>query len=416
MNLLNGFRSCQSTKAQTGLTGQNGFAIIVVLSVLFLVTGVALLAFSTSDTDRKIAGNNLDNTQAYYSAEAGIAYAMANLSADTLWRAGFNNDTVGNASYSVQVIDSTIPGQSKLQDSLILHATGFADGAKSEIEVLLGRPRIKTFRYAAFGDTAFKFGGNGMTDSYNSDSGTYLGQRVNGPDDGGNMFGGSSGDVSSNGKLNIGGGTQIHGNASSYDTVIVTNSSRVYGTTNSNAPRIYLPPITQQELDYAKANSNVAKGMKLTGKATYDPKTYSLDVGGAASNATLGTGVYYFSDIKLGSGAQLTIAPGADVTIYMTGDLDATSGIIVNNTQKADHLQIYCAGANLSLSGGTGAYQAIYAPNANINISGGSDLWGAVIGKSLASIGGSKFHFDRALLKLDRTERDKYKRVAWHVL
>ncbi len=35
----------------------------------------------------------------------------------------------------------------------------------------------------------------------------------------------------------------------------------------------------------------------------------------------LSTGVYYFSDITLGQNAVVALEPGAEVTIYMTGDL-----------------------------------------------------------------------------------------------
>ncbi|HLG94222.1 MAG TPA: hypothetical protein VI546_05245, partial [candidate division Zixibacteria bacterium] len=74
---------------------QKGFAFIVVLAVLVLVTGLALISFNTSDTDRMIASNNLGQARAYYAAEGGVRLSLAQLKADSSWRAGFSNTTLG---------------------------------------------------------------------------------------------------------------------------------------------------------------------------------------------------------------------------------------------------------------------------------------------------------------------------------
>jgi len=404
MALLNRFRNRQGFKLPKGLTGQIGFALIAVISLLFIVIAVVLLSLSTSDTDRKIAANNLGNTQAYYSAEAGIAHAMATLAADTLWRAGYNNDTVGNASYSVQVIDSTMPGQSKLQDSLILHATGFADGSESRIDVLLRRKK-STFQDGIFGDSAVDIGGNALINAYNSDSGSYT-----------DSTGGMGGGVGSNGKITIKGTSDIYGNVYTPDTVRTTGAVNVYGTTSSSAPPTTLEPISQADMDYARLNSNAPAGLTMTGGASYDPTTQSLTAGGNGATVTFTSGIYYFSDIKFTSQAQIVIDSGAKVIIFMTGELDAAGGTIANTSQKAENFQIYSTGPSISLTGSEDLYATIYAPNAHIKLAGDGNFYGSLIGKSIAMPGGAQVHYDRSLLNAQRVLRGKYAKAAWHVL
>jgi Tfp pilus assembly protein PilX len=70
------------------LSNRDGFAFIVVIAVLFLVTILAMAAFNTSDTDRQISSNNLSSTRVYYAAEAGAIRAMAVLTDSANWRAG----------------------------------------------------------------------------------------------------------------------------------------------------------------------------------------------------------------------------------------------------------------------------------------------------------------------------------------
>lgn len=413
MTLLNGFRSWRNSRFSAGLAGQKGFALIVVLALLFLITAVALVAFSTSNNDRQISSNNLRSSQAYYAAEAGVSRALSMFN-DSLWRAGFNDDSIGRAHYSVHVTDSlTNPA---LKDSLMLRSTGHADGSESQIEVLMARKRNPIFRWGAFGDDTVKMGDEAMLDSYDSDSGTYAAQAVNGPDDEGNMYAGWV-EVGSNGEINLKDKTQIHGNVGTPDTIIQQgNDVDIYGTASSSAPTVTLEPITDGEINLARLNSDAQTGLTLSGVASYDPATKSLSAAGGGSQIVISSGLYYFSNVNLSSNSQLVLPPGAKVVIYVTGNLDASDGSLVNNSQKPENLQIYSTGNTVDIRGSSVFYGAVYAPNAEIRVANGGAVYGSLIGRELNNEQGGKIHFDRSLLKLESPLKSKYKAVAWQAL
>ncbi|MCI0329933.1 MAG: hypothetical protein L0196_03135 [candidate division Zixibacteria bacterium] len=382
------------------LQNQGGFALITVLGILLLVTLLALGAFSTSDTDRAIASNNVYNNQAFYAAEAGVSRALGMLY-DSTWRAGFANATIGHTKYSVQVIDSlTEPG---LKDSLLLVATGLANGSESVIHVLLAKKRSSVYRRAVYGDSTVDVVGNALVDAYNSDSGAYT-------------PGGMGGDIGSDGLIHVGGDATIYGNVATADTIITNGSMTIYGTSNNSASTVTLEPITQTDLDYAKWNSDVSTSMTLSGGATYNSGTYALSASGSTAQITMTTGIYFFSSISLTSGAKLVIPSDQQVVIFMTGSLNAAGGIIANTSAIPANLQVYSSGLTIDITGSATIYAAIYAPNAEIKVSGGGVVYGSLVGKTVKDAGNGTVHFDRALLDLESPLKGKYKAVAWQVL
>ena len=384
------------------LKHQQGFAFIVVLSILFLITGLALVSFSTSDTDRKISVNYFQTTKAYYTAEAGIIRALGMLY-DSTWRAGFTNAAIGSTNYTVQVIDSSDSGFVGLKDSLLLVSTGRADGSESVINALLAKKRSTVFRRAVYGDSAVDVVGNALVDGYNSDSGTYA-------------PGGMGGDIGSDGLIHIGGDATIYGDVATADTVITNGSMTIYGTSNNSASTTTLEPITKVDLDYAKWNSDVSTGMTLSGGATYNSGTYALSASGSTAQITMTSGIYFFSSISLTSGAKLVIPANQEVVIFMTGTLNAAGGTIANTSSKPENLQIYSTGLTIDITGSATIYSSIYAPNAEIKVSGGGTVFGSLVGKSVKDAGNGTVHFDRALLDLESPLKAKYKVVAWQVL
>ncbi len=411
MNLFNAFLHPIQTPAHR----QGGFAFIVVLGILLLVTGLAFVSFSTSDTDRQIASNNLGSSRAFFAAEAAIANATVKL-ADSTWRAGFNNVPLGHSHYSLRVEDST--ATPALKDSIILHSIGREDENESAIDVLMAKTRIRLFRYGAYGDSALYMGGNAMIDSYNSDSGSYVFQARYGPDSSGNMYAKTGGDIGSNGTVTLAGNTHVHGDAGSPDTVIASGGNvDIYGTNSSDAPTNKLEPITDAEMQYAQQVSNAPAGFTITGASSYNPSTHALSVTGGAGSITFNqSGVYYFSNIYVASRSQFIVPPGVKVIIYMTGNLNLLGQSVQNTSLKPENLQIYSTGDSVSFGGGAGSYLSVYAPNAAINLLGSSDTWGSFVGKSFYNAGGAKVHFDEDLLHLENPLKPKYRKVAWKVL
>ncbi|MCI0329934.1 MAG: hypothetical protein L0196_03140 [candidate division Zixibacteria bacterium] len=383
---------------------QEGFAFIVVLSILALVTGLALVSFSTSDTDRKISANYYETTNAYYAAEAGVVRTCAKLKDSLSWRGTYSGVPVagGRGKYDVVIYDSIqFP---VLKDSLLIKSTGKipgSPGSESVIEALVAPKKVRRFRYAAFGDTLLRLGGTTLVDAYNSDSGSYSPY-------------GMGGDLGSNDEIYLEGTTDVYGDATTPDTIQSSFNVNIYGTEDQSAPADPLDPITAEEMAYAQANNRAPAGLTLTGGATYNAATGRLWASGVGNNITMVSGTYYYNDIELQSGAQLIIPSGENVIIYLADSLYAAGATLVNNSLKAENLQIYSTGSTVNLTGSAAMYAAIYAPNAQIVVDGNSNLYGSVIGKSVYLDGTAGIHYDRNLTK--RLASGGYKVVAWKVL
>ena len=163
-------------------------------------------------------------------------------------------------------------------------------------------------------------------------------------------------------------------------------------------------------LAWAESNSLAPAG--FTGSYFYDPTTDALALNNY-DTLVLSDGVYYFSTITLGQDASLQIAPGANVEIYMAGDLSIGQHSAVNSGGSASDLTIYSQGTNLLLGQHTELVAAFYGPTTDIIIDNNTNIYGSFIGASVNVSNSACVHFDRSLLKLIQTEIERMEIVAW---
>ena len=64
---------------QTYFSSESGFATLIALVMVGMLTLIGLAALSTSDDEVSIAGNELQEMRAFYAAESGLEKAAANL-------------------------------------------------------------------------------------------------------------------------------------------------------------------------------------------------------------------------------------------------------------------------------------------------------------------------------------------------
>ena len=126
----------------------------------------------------------------------------------------------------------------------------------------------------------------------------------------------------------------------------------------------------------------------------------------AGNTLTLTKSSYFFSKIVLAGNSKLKIASGP-VRVFVTDQVDFSGGVIVNATQSPANLQIYQQPYALptgytpsvktaALSGGSSSAFVYYGPTTPVTVAGNSDFFGAIVGKSIVSSGGSRLHYDRA--------------------
>lgn len=379
---------------------ESGIVLVVCIILLLMLSLIGISSLMTSNTEMDISKNSQNSVSAFYLADAGVERALSIITDSTEWRAGFNDEQLGNGAYTVIVFDSlTYP---YLGNSIMVRSTGKAGEAESTIEAIFG-PKYRTpFQYGAYGRNSFDMLGGGMVDSYDSDLGSYASQAINGPDANGYMYANNNGNIRSEGEVKLGGNAQCHGDATTDMAGVFTLGGGVgmYGDTLRTTEPFDTDSIAASEIAFAQANNAAGTNMTLTGSATYNAVTNALTTGASGDSVILNTGTYYFTSVDFMVGGNLVLAPGANVAIYVTGLWDTSGGSIINSDEIAGNLHIYSTGANFNFSGHSQLSAAIYAPNSDVSITAGSSFFGSIIARRFANGGGTILHFDEALLRL----------------
>lgn len=379
---------------------ESGIVLVVCIILLLMLSLIGISSLMTSNTEMDISKNSQHSVSAFYLADAGVERALSIITDSTEWRAGFNDEQLGNGTYTVIVFDSlTYP---YLGNSIMVRSTGKAGEAESTIEAIFGPKYRSRFEYGAYGRDDFKMNGGGLIDSYDSRVGTYASQAVNGPDGGGYMFANNNARIGGNGTIKTAGNAQIHGDVYTSPGGTFDIGGTLYGDTIRMATSIVMDSIPASEMADAQANNDATTNMTLTGSATYDTVTNALTTSNNSDSVIFSSGTYYFSSIDIKG--VLLVESGAQVFIYTDGIWDGSSGSIVNIDGVPSNLHIYSTGSQISITGGSALCAAVYAPYANIVITGGSEFYGSIIGATYDNGGGTDIHFDEALL--DLTDED----------
>ncbi|MDH4156492.1 MAG: hypothetical protein OEW00_04360 [candidate division Zixibacteria bacterium] len=382
------------------LKDNSGAALLIALSVLAMLTLVAIMSVDRAATDIDLSYNQLHEEQAFYMAEAGANRAVAELNSDLTWTAGFAGEGLGNGTYSVLVTDSfTVP---TLVDTIILTATGTALEARAQVEYTVVPEVVYPFSHALFARDAVDIRNSMITDSYNSDSGSYAATHDT-----------TGGSIGSNGIITVYNGAYIGGDvATSLDTgLFIDPGATVTGTISNDAPETELDLIPDSEYDSARINNTAPAG--LSGSYTYNSTTGDLTV--SSGNLELADGIYYFSSFILKNSASMTLAPGAKVTIYVTGNVEIKNSGGVNVGGVPSDLMFYSQG-DIVLKNSGDCYGVFYTPNGSADLRNTADFFGAIVAADMIGHNSSKFHYDRNLA--DRYERrtGKVELVAWREL
>lgn len=382
------------------INNDNGAALLIVLALMAMLSIVAFMSVDRSTTDIELSYNQLHEDQAFYIAEAGAKQALRELNEDNDWRTGYVREALGDGSFSVEIIDSTI--DASLYDTIIVRSTGRVQAAAATVEFENVPEYRHPFKYAMFAEAGISLDRNTCTDSYNSDSGSYVDTYL---DSLGSL--GTNGTVSTSKDVVIGGDVQT---ATPGGLSFGVNNT-VNGDTTSTMDSVNLDLIPASEFEWAKLTSNALSGISGSGY-TYNNATKSLSSGSSGS-IELQSGVYYFSSIELEQDSKLTLAPGADVTIYVTGDVVLRQNSTINDGGNPADLIVYSDGGTLQFDQGNTFYGGFYGPNAHIQYDQTTQVFGSLVGNTIQMDKGACFHYDRNLMNLTKGTTGLIYMVAW---
>jgi hypothetical protein len=355
---------------------------------------------------------------------------------------------------SMKQISDAFTGLDVVIQTWEIASAGEISGARTamvEVSAVMERQTTPIYSYAAFstdpGCASMTFGGGGKTNSFNSKAA--LGA------DGRPVQSNQYGDVGTNGNLTASGsgtnssnGTIINGSLSTPRTGVgaCTSSNVTAETINGQAtvtgglvqlsqavtyptPPLpaTLPPVGVDvkfqgacagvsgcSMQYLPDGSGPFPTLTPTGTMVLSEVTTN-----ATSTLVLKGGDYTFNSLSMEGNSKIVVFPGSgDVRVNIVGKtssggtlatpLKITGGGIINKSYVPSELQfIYAGTGEIDLAGGENTSALIYAPNAVGRFTGGSDLFGAVVVKQLADLGGAEIHYDVSL-KNDAMTAGKY--------
>lgn len=471
------------------LKDERGIVLVAALLMLLVITLLGISGMNTSTYDLRMTGNSRASEEALYAADAGIQDAISRLSVaahsnhitDTAptnpsWTtnilsspAAFNNTYPANATYSFAVThygsytDGTLasftPAGSVWQAAngspyYLIRSTGTSGSARMTLEALVvaGTP---VYNDAIVGCSGVQLADtvegtvDNVIDSYNStlNGGNYDLQATH-TDSFGNKYAGSNGNVSTvltdytltpgctagnrwDGNLYMPSTSipsAIHGNVTAAGTVRNdTAPSHIFGTKTENAPRPFsqcdtIPGGIRAFVDGKEPPGDWSPGYGRAGN-------YSVPRGGATF---IGPGTYKYNDFSI-SGEELTIAGSGDVTLYVKGQFQLSSGgklkinrgvnltiyvkgdfsvggegTVANENMDPKALRVYqgtegTAGSQLSISRGADFYGTITAPLSALTVGEtsspgqGASIFGAVVAGCIRLSKAGGIHFDESL-------------------
>lgn len=197
--------------------------------------------------------------------------------------------------------------------------------------------------------------------------------------------------VGSNGDIDLTGATYVAGNARPGVGKRVNDPSKVAGSTAPLTEPLAYPPEDPAPCGpTVNDNDNVPRGA-MTGASLRARRPISLP-----------GGHYFFEDIDIGGGAEVTFTGPA--TLYFYGSLELT-GDVMTSANLPQNLRIVSVRnpfngdppGPISLTGNAALYASIYAPESDIRLRGSGDIYGAIVGKSIDMRGTAAIHVDLSL-------------------
>ncbi len=426
---------------------QKGSALIVVMIVVAVLSG--LIVFMLEDASNKFTETvaKVEDAQCFNIAEGGVDLAIAelNLAEDgkigtDVWNEA-SDDTNNNGrpdfdepnvnpvdlgsgevyAYSVNWFTDGVDNDGvngvddAAEEGYYTIYSGARDssvtryGTTVNLEVIVVPVPTSLFRMAMFGDDWADVGGTAMADSYDSDVGTYISQKVNVNATTGLLYAKANGDVGSNGNITASGTVDI------------------YGKGTCGAPDPGPPPVayTTTEVGGAFIDGDTSPAPEVVDLPVpvYTPTVASS--GACNSNTTLNAGTHRFDsvqlmaskkltingdvtlyvdgEIKLSAMAEIEITPGAKLTLYHgSGDCDLSGhGLVNSSTIPANFIMHSSSTDVVKINGSSDFHGAVYAPAASVTVNGTSETFGAFVGNTMKFLGTSDFHYDEALGRIE---------------
>lgn len=120
--------------------------------------------------------------------------------------------------------------------------------------------------------------------------------------------------------------------------------------------------------------------------------------GGLTIRAEGRTVLYVDGDLLVGGQMSLEIAPGAEIDLFVKGNLAVGAALRFGNATQPSSVRTYVAGAESVLITASSVFGGnLYAPRAHVDFGAAATLYGALFARSVRFQGAADVHFDSAV-------------------
>jgi len=392
-----------------------GVVLFTALMFVLIMSILGIIACIITANDSTIAVNLEVSRKAFYSAEAGVHFALSSIQKALKAHTMTLPETDGAA---VSLSSCMLPSDPDITDIRFEYLTAGAPvltriarneyqftargygsrNADADIRVTFkNRP---AFKFGMFGDKGF------TAPAFSNFYGYHSALTLNpGGDDGTNAC-----DIGSNLSVTLSGNTEVHGHIGlgSTETIpaVYTPSGnpdpQLFGTGKAvrTVERVEPDPLGVVGGEYA----NKLNDWRIFNNNGMIPADLILEKGESVTLVGKSGGAnYYFTNIELKTGTTLNIDTLAGpVNIFISGAFDGKNGTITHAGGDPKTFTIFSDSPGpVSLSNASPFYGVVYAPFADLDIFNGAAIYGAIIAKSVDMKNPGNFYFDRAL-------KDKY--------
>ncbi len=400
--MKNLIRFFEKSSRRLPICNDKGMVMAIILMLVAVLVILGTTGILTVTTDMKISSNFRENARALYDAEAGVNAVIAKVNDGTFtWPATGNSQVVtvacpsdfkfngcagaGTTSVTVTNVDGTY---------YQFQVTGYGyNNAAKTIEVRFKRK--PAFDFGLFADGVVDLKASVQVYSYNSNV-------TPNPTTTDSLH---NGDVGSNTEIVGYNGTLVDGDAGlgasaggTTATLNIKSGTVITGTSGTEVGRVDPDPLgavggelSAKFTTYSATNDNT-----LTGTTGVSGTVIN---GGATLVGKPGGANYYISSLTLGNRDTLTVdTTNGPVNIYMTGELEAKNGSLINVTGSTLDFSIFSNSTDkIVFKHGSAFKGVVYAPYAPIEMKNSADTYGLIWGGSIDIKNSGQFYFDEAL-------------------
>jgi hypothetical protein len=363
---------------------------LMVLSTAFLRLGLNL---------NREHDTNVDDSRAFYIAEAGIAEAGAALLSG---KSGNVGSALAPARFANGILWAT--ATSLGNGDYRVDSTALCDSGRAAVRAVLHLTAAPPPTYAVTSNLPLGIGGNFLIDSYDPNKGSYASQPKFKPPNKNDLIVNQNATVRSNGSISFASGDRIYGDASPGPGGVLTGlggNSFVTGSTAPASQPVSLPPVQVPSLP-AQGAKSVNKADSLASR-TLTPGSYhftSLTLNNSSTFTIKGPATVVLDGLTTKSGSNLKIdATAGPVNIYITGATTLSSNMTVTSTAptaKSVSLN-FSSSLPVTLTPNATYIGVINAPLATLTVSSNWVNYGALSANQLILNSNVNLHYDESL-------------------